>query len=119
MAADAWDVALDLTGVNDAAIQRALAKLRANDISDEILVAKLRKTAESLDEAYFDCREQYEAATSQDGEAFPRLFRQARAIAAVADAFGRDSFAAVTGSIYEAGAAIGDDKLDALWSRLI
>lgn len=103
----ACQFALQATSVEVPIVLESLEQLRQHGMLSIQRVAELNDLAEQLDTKYFDLQDQAEDNPDLQADAL-RLFGQARAIAAVAFAGGRDVLTAVMEAIYEASVTVDD-----------
>jgi hypothetical protein len=96
LAIEACRLAVGASGVEDGSALDALREVERGG-ADDIAVASMRRLADRLDEAAFESQE------AGDGARYDSLFRQSRAVSALAFALSREPDEA----IYEAAFAVG------------
>jgi len=104
----ASELAVAKATVQHPLVDKVLRQLRAGHIFTPQERAEIDALAAQLDEEYFNLQEAAEAGKAP-AEDYLRTFAKARAVAALSFA-GGDAPEAAADSIYEAAAAVGDDK---------
>jgi len=89
-------------------VDEALRQVRGGHVFTSRVKASIDALAAQLDEEYFELQEAAEA-DKLPADDYLRAFARARAVAALSFA-GSDASGAADDSIYEAAAAVGDDK---------
>ncbi len=103
----ACQFALQAASVDAPIALESVEQLRQQGTLSIQRVTELTDLAEQLDSKYFDLQEQAEINPDLQADAL-RLFGQARAIAAVAFAGGKDVLTAAMEAIYEASVTVDD-----------